>query len=473
MTTTATQYRYHLPKKAIKGDCPQCSPRHRRTLSRFIDAQTGKVLPEEFGRCDRESNCGYFLSPYQKTAPGLSYADEQKQPILPEAWFRLAGRLKRQGNDQASVITTLIQTEGATQEQAERVIKYVFSRPALSTQPTQPIPICSIPDEVFTKSLGHYEKNQFAILLERQFGATVAYELLQRFQIGTSSHWPGACVFWLIDEQGRKRGGQIKLFGDDWHTIKYVDTEGRKRSKTSWVHYALSRRLDKQNLPYPGWLTAYIGQGECSPCLFGLPQLKGIPIDHPIAIVEAPKTAVICSALIPDFIWLASVGLSYLKAERLAPLRGRPVILYPDLSTDGKTFSRWRKVAEELNEKGYQIRVSDYLESRATDDQKRNGLDLADFLLPATSRHTELPPLIVSTVAEQRANPGSILKPDESRIDRYTVEPCNDYPVEWDKASEEPAGRWAMLKNATADQKANLDMLVDVLDLELVSIRPL
>lgn len=40
---------------------------------------------------------------------------------------------------------------------------------------------------------------------------------------------------------------------------------------------------------------------------------------------------------------------------------------------------------------------------------------------------------IVTTIAEQLARPGSILKPYEAQIERLTVEPCDNYPIEWDK----------------------------------------
>ena len=43
-------------------------------------------------------------------------------------------------------------------------------------------------------------------------GHGVADELLSRFQVGTSAHWPGAGVFWLIDARGRVRNGQVVLY---------------------------------------------------------------------------------------------------------------------------------------------------------------------------------------------------------------------------------------------------------------------
>lgn len=348
MKTLTRQLRYHLPKKALKGDCPECGSKHRRTLSRYVDSRTGDPLPEQYGRCDRESNCGYQLSPYTKGPSGLSYADE----VYEQSKF-----------DKPPVAA-----------RSEKPVR----RPT-----NQPIPakVYTIPDEVFTASLGHHERNQFAQLLVREFGPIKADELLQRFQVGTSAHWPGSCVFWLKDKQQRIRAGQVVLFADDWHKAKYIDKEDNSKACISSVSHSLIRRYKQQQQPAPEWLTDYDQNAPRWPILFGLHQLAAAPVDQPVALVEAPKTAVVCSALIPDFVWLAVGALSYLNADRLAPLRDRAVMLFPDLSKDGKAFIQWSRVAHEMNATGYQIQVSDLLEQRATDEQRIKGLDLADFLL--------------------------------------------------------------------------------------------
>ncbi|MCC5612555.1 hypothetical protein LC612_39150, partial [Nostoc sp. CHAB 5834] len=63
----------------------------------------------------------------------------------------------------------------------------------------------------------------------------------------------------------------------------------------------------------------------------------------------------------------------------------------------------------------YQISVSDLLELRATDEQKAQGLDLADFLLmPDTTRPR--------WVVEGQTIYGEYL----------TTQPTDSYPAEWD-----------------------------------------
>jgi hypothetical protein len=393
----ANIFRYQLPKKAIKSDCPSCGPKHHKTLSRYIDTQTGEPLPEMYGRCDRESNCGYHLNPYHKGESGTSYFEEMKAQTqvgpIPKSWFTFAARQKHAGVLKQDIIAHLLQLKGARLEQAERVADFLFEKSSTFNRPIEPkksistaqaSQLCTIPEDVFKLSLDHYERNQFAQLLSRHFGNIVADELLKRFNIGTSGRWPGACVFWYIDEWHRIRGGQIKLFDDTFHTVKYVIKAGEKRSRTTWVHSSYARRCDELNKPYPAWLTAYLDEEndvQKSPCLFGLPQLLNADISQPIAIVEAPKTAVICTPYFPGFIWMAVGALSYLNTERLAPLRGRRIVLYPDLSKDGSAFDRWNRVAGELLAQGFDITVSTYLEDNATDDERVAGADLADFLL--------------------------------------------------------------------------------------------
>jgi len=373
-------FRYQLPKKAIKTDCPDCGPKHRRTLSRYVDTLTNEPLPEIYGRCDRESNCGYHLNPYKKGPSGLSYHDEVKARTnpgpIPRAWFTIAAKQKHRGVSKQGIITGLLQAENATLKQAERVAAFLFNKPGV--EPVRATSgssgeVFAIPDEVLRQSLGHYERNQFAWLLRRHFGRPIADELLRRFAIGTSGRWPGACVFWYIDEFQRIRGGQIKLFDETFHTVTYVVKDGEKRSRTTWVHSSFAQRCHEQKIPYPAWLTAYLDERndvQKSPCLFGLPQLLTAPADQPVAIVEAPKTAVIATPYFPGFVWLAVGALSYLNAERLAPVRDRKIELFPDLSKDGSAFDRWNRVAGELLAQGFNITVSTYLEDNATEPER-------------------------------------------------------------------------------------------------------
>jgi hypothetical protein len=354
----ATTTRYQLVRyttRASRTTCPAC--RKRGTFKGWVDTATGEVLPEQFGACDR-ATCGYMLSPYDKSK-GTSYAQEVYE----------RGRVEARNNPDYK------------------------PRPYIAPPPP---PIIPIPQEIVTASMRHYEQNTFARLLQDTFGAGEAKELLQRFHIGTSTHWPGATVFWQHDTVGRARGGQVVLFDGQGHTAKQTVERGGEPEVercTGWVHRALAKRYKAAGQPKPQWLTDYLDAGIFSPCLFGLSQLATAPPTMKVALVEAPKTAALCAGYFPEMLWMATGTLSQLTADRLAPLRGRNIVLYPDMSPPDMPFEKsalgkWQKRAEELNAAGFSIAVDSY-ESDATPEQRHSKWDLADIIL---EQHAGYPP---------------------------------------------------------------------------------
>jgi hypothetical protein len=99
--------------------------------------------------------------------------------------------------------------------------------------------------------------------------------------------------------------------------------------------------------------------------------------DKPVAIVEAEKTAVIASLCMPQFVWLATGSKQWLKVERLQRFDNRQIIIYPD--ADG--FDQWQAVANDAQRQGLSVKVSSLIENFATDQQKQNQYDLADYLI--------------------------------------------------------------------------------------------
>ena len=66
MSNQNADFRFILePYKGTKSryTCPAC--KRPKKYSRYIDTHTKTHLPFEYGRCDREENCGYHLSPYK------------------------------------------------------------------------------------------------------------------------------------------------------------------------------------------------------------------------------------------------------------------------------------------------------------------------------------------------------------------------------------------------------------------------
>ena len=142
----------------------------------------------------------------------------------------------------------------------------------------------------------------------------------------------------------------------------YSPTTGKRVKEPfnhiSWVHKALKQP-----------------EFELRQCLFGEHLIKH-DLFKPVAIVESEKTAVIASVYLPQFIWLAVGSLTNLNAEKCSILKGRTVTLFPDLNG----FQKWNSKAKELSHLA-KFTVSDLLERKATEAERKQGLDLADYLL--------------------------------------------------------------------------------------------
>jgi hypothetical protein len=213
-------------------------------------------------------------------------------------------------------------------------------------------PVSFIPVEVFKGSLKAHETNNFVQFLINLFGVEVASQLVSRYFIATSKHWNGSTVFWQIDTQGKVRTGKIML---------YNLTTGKRIKNLEipiyWAHKALKQP-----------------EFELRQCLFGEHLL--IDKTKPVSIVESEKTAVIASIYLPQFIWVAVGSLTNLNPEKCSILKERTVTLFPDLNG----FDKWSSKAKELSHLA-NFTVSNLLERKATESERRQGLDLADYLL--------------------------------------------------------------------------------------------
>jgi hypothetical protein len=216
----------------------------------------------------------------------------------------------------------------------------------------QPETKSRIEDRIFKASLKNYKSNKLVIFLEKQFGKQRTSQLVETYRIGSSKHWDGATVFWQIDANLQIRSGKIML---------YSATTGKRVKKPfnhiNWVHSVL--KLEDFKLQQ---------------CLFGEHLLNGN--SKPIGIVESEKTALIASVYLPQLTWLAVGSLTNLNERICKPLTGCNVCLFPDV----QGFQKWSDKAKELSGIEH-FKVSDILEKKASEQEKEQGLDLADYLL--------------------------------------------------------------------------------------------
>ncbi|WP_152425154.1 DUF6371 domain-containing protein [Nafulsella turpanensis] len=214
--------------------------------------------------------------------------------------------------------------------------------------------------DVFHRSHKGYEENLFVRYLRSIFPELVVTELVSRYHIGTSKHWPGATVFWQVDTNGRVRAGKIMLYDP------YSGTRVKKPfNHVYWAHTALN-------------LSGF----KLEQCFFGEHLLEDNT--KPVAVVESEKTAIIASAYIPDFVWLASGGASNLNARMCKVLKGRMVYFFPDLNA----YDKWQEKAAEFSrlmpETSFQ--VDTLLEIFAAEKERKKGCDLADYLISFNHR---------------------------------------------------------------------------------------
>lgn len=211
---------------------------------------------------------------------------------------------------------------------------------------------------------------------------TVKY-LQDIFFIG--SFTDGAITFPYIDENGKLRSLKRQQY----------DKETGKRSKTEnsyLLHKALS---GNDNFNYKG-------------CLFGMHQIRAkYSKGKTICIVEGEKSAIIASGKFPQWLWMATGARDWFNEHSLEPIRDRKIILFPDTSKDGKTFEKWKQIADRYKAKGYDISVSDMLEKGCTQEQKEQGYDIGDLL------HYELVKEKPALLTELSPEPMPEIKVDE------------------------------------------------------------
>ena len=143
------QYKYNLDKSSRKFICPKCN---KKTFVKFIETETGNYLADNFGRCDRETNCGYCSTP--------------------------TGEFKN----------------------TFEVVNLPTPEPSFHSY------------DLVSQSGRNYKQNTFVQFLRTIFLDSQVKEVILKYLIGTSKHWSGATVFWQIDNNQNVRHGKIMLF---------------------------------------------------------------------------------------------------------------------------------------------------------------------------------------------------------------------------------------------------------------------
>ncbi len=302
--------------------CPKCKRGHSFTL--YLDGETGQPIHPTVGICNHTNSCGYHYAPKQYYIDNPHKRDFKGYSPMPMA--------------------TIVQAQ-----------------PMVTAQPQ---PMGLIPIEYVNRSIG--KESDFVQFLENMFNNIPIDEVCNNYKLGATRN--RNVIFWQIDIHGNVRTGKI---------MRYDPTTGKRVHDESgaidWVHNKLKRA---------GTLPEDFNLRQC---YFGEHLLSMYPYKT-VAIAESEKTAVIASLLMPGYVWLAAGNLNGLTVEKSKVLRGRSVILFPDLGKKLPTrpipFELWKgKAAEIIRAYGCKVIVSDLLERTATDEARESGLDVADYFI--------------------------------------------------------------------------------------------
>lgn len=352
-------HKYELQKGSNKHRCPQCQ---KKTLVRYVDVKNGAYLEHDIGKCDRLEKCGYHVPPkYSETVQAARAAEwEQKR-----------------ANWQPSH-------------------RYTTPKRPVSLPKPKAIKYAYYPDDVLESTTvdanithkGNVFYNNLMRMTHKKHPKSDVLAACSMYGVGTvfGGKYANCVTFPFIDENGRTVTIQVKDFDENNNTRKNAD--GKKAAGNLWLHNI----LDNSHVNYKGsklWVNEY-KKADKKNCLFGAHLLKHYP-SNPIIIVESAKAAIYgaIETGTPDEsnntpIWLATGALAWLNIDRCKILKGRKVMLYPDVSHPCKakgttTFQKWTQRAAQIAAAvGCEMVVSDALERNATDEMRAEGYDIAD-----------------------------------------------------------------------------------------------
>lgn len=422
------KFPFELEKGSRRHVCPSCG---KRALKAYIDTGTGEYLPEQYGRCNRESKCTYHLNPYLDGYANTTPANWKRRPTNP--------------NPQPPPKPVFFDFETFKQTlQAERYQGNTFVQ------------------NLITRGKFPFDKDEVT-------------KVVQMYRLGTvaNGYRAGATTFPFIDALGNIRAIQVKQFNDENST-----------TGTDFLHSIIEKYHTQNNEAVPGWLVEYISQDKRVSCLFGEHLLKMYP-NNPVGLVEAPKTAIYGALYFglptteKELVWVAVYNKSSFSFDKIKALKGRLVSVFPDLSKDGGTFKQWETKAKEYESRlpGTRFIFSDLLEKGANTEERANGSDLADFLIkydwrefrkqeppspePVNITYTPPPVTRIQKVDTQQLFPISRkIKdlPPVTRIQKVEAQPVrrqNTRPQSWDKDIEELESYFSSIEIPTQPVKLN------------------
>lgn len=361
--------KFSLDTSSKKFICPNCN---KKRFVRYLDTNTSNYLADEYGRCDRETNCNYHKAPSKgKKCHLVSFMSIKK---ITDKAYKLVDSIgtieiipKSQileiATDECWVTEWYLKQSKICYRASDNkyfndghgmILNIVKSTPNQITPPSYHS--IELVDNMYCN---HPINDNLTNYLNTVFScAEVNRATINYLMTGTNHFWNNATVFWQIDEKERIHGGKI---------MAYNPVTGKRIKEPynhiNWMHNAVKN---------PDF--------NLNQCLFGLHRITE-DYQKTIALVESEKTAIVMSIILTDYIWLATGSKQNLKPELLKPLKNRDVVLFPDKGE----FDDWNTKATAMQNHGFKIAVSQLIKNTNCDI----GFDLVDLYLTSQNTNKE------------------------------------------------------------------------------------
>lgn len=382
--------------KSTRHTCPACKDTYSFTL--YLDGNTGQPIHPTVGKCNHENKCGYHYTPrqYFNDYPEKKNKQSQKHPTSKQS----TSQQPKQQQPSSSQLPSR-QLTRPQQLQIQHPLQPAESTPNKKTSTK----ISHIPYAYVKRSASY--NSTFVRFLCRYFPKDKIEKTVEDYALGATKN--KEIIFWQIDINGNVRTGKIMQYNPK--------TGKRVKNKTgaiNWVH----NKLKKSNPTYANF--------NLRQCYFGEHLLRLYP-DKPLAIVEAEKTAVITSMVIPQCNWLAAGNLNGLNIEKSKVFENRNIVLYPDAGC----YEKWSKKMTEIRKQiPCQIAISELIEYHATPQQIEADYDIADYIiqqLKADRNYSQPPQCQTLLHTKQLLSPLQSEQPPQSRPE-HKSEPFHSTP---------------------------------------------
>ncbi|MDD4227623.1 MAG: DUF6371 domain-containing protein [Mariniphaga sp.] len=343
--------------KSTRYACPACKAVQSFTL--YLDGDSAQPIHPTVGKCNHENKCGYHYTPrqYFNDHPEKKNNQPKKQPTSMQPKKQ---QTQPTPNQPTSKPLTPQQSESCQLPSRQLTPSQQLQHPM---QPARSIPDKKPPSEIthipyiYLKKSASYNSN-FVRFLCNYFPKEKIEAAVEDYALGATKN--NEVIFWQIDINGKIRTGKIMQYNP-----KMGKRVKNKTGAINWVH----NKLKKSNPAYANF--------NLRQCYFGEHLLRLYP-DKPLAIVEAEKTAIITSMVIPQCNWLAAGNLNGLNIEKSKVFENRDIVLYPDAGC----YEKWnRKMVEIKKQIPCRIAISELIEYHATPQQIDAGYDIADYII--------------------------------------------------------------------------------------------